>query len=764
MFFRALGRVFRAVRGPFHRPLEPLLWLASVVSARRVWSGTETLERAAARARMDARLAKMHPARRALPLIAVLAQWKADGARWQVVPAYIGTGLCMTVSAAGSRLPLWVRRCAAFGGGATTAVSVASGILIPVFRMPKPTGPYKVGKRTLEWTDKSRKSWLLKSKGRGSFPEHRKLMANVWYPACEDGLKGLKHVKQANWLEPKLARSLAISFFAPGWCVNYFRLVRMEAYEDAPVASGKFPVIMFSHSFSGMKEQNSALLQELASWGYIVVTVDHPHDAALVLYPDGSTADFRGYDMPNDKVPFDWWKFRNTHLRWRALDVLHALDQAIAMNDDEENDFYGRFDVTRVAAIGHSFGGAAVGMLSQMDPRIKCVIMLDPWMWPFGYERMMQGLPCPLLAFEAPRFLGNRDIFCVSNSEMISTLCARTAPAACSKEVEPKRLFDILERVDESSSESELNKEAREASESTEDDKRREGRDAERTSVDGRPPSPGRPPRHPRRSNGADSNDGMQFTKGMGLAASRNSSWGSFMSADEMRDPSGVAFKAVIEQTMHFDFTDLAMVAPFTSRLLGVVAVGGYEIHELSTAACLRFLHAYNHPHNDTHILSAEELDAQARAIYPGPWKGCAFDERVKGDAHDPKRQSTPLKTVRDEMMRMPSTGWEKKGGICRWVPTNEFTLDPERPWTDEQNREVRWLCAETEDKGVQLSDRDLHCMFPTRTPMSTRGAIKAYRECDDVFPEPEKLAWLSQALLDGDASESMPNYDALRP
>lgn len=236
------------------------------------------------------------------------------------------------------------------------------------------------------------------------------------------------------------------------------------------------------------------------------------------------------------------------------------------------------------------------------------------------------------------------------------------------------------------------------------------------------------------------------------------------MSADGMRDPSGVAFKAVIEQTMHFDFTDLAMVAPFTSRLLGVVAVGGYEIHELSTAACLRFLHAYNHPHNDTHILSAEELDAQARAIYPGPWKGCAFDERVKGDAHDPKRQSTPLKTVRDEMMRMPSTGWEKKGGICRWVPTNEFTLDPERPWTDEQNREVRWLCAETEDKGVQLSDRDLHCMFPTRTPMSTRGAIKAYRECDDVFPEPEKLAWLSQALLDGDASESMPNYDALRP
>ena len=60
----------------------------------------------------------------------------------------------------------------------------------------------------------------------------------------------------------------------------------------------------------GMKEQNSALLQEMASWGHIVVAVDHPHDAALVLYPDGSTADFRGYDMPKESEPRNWWRFR----------------------------------------------------------------------------------------------------------------------------------------------------------------------------------------------------------------------------------------------------------------------------------------------------------------------------------------------------------------------------------------------------------------------------------------------------------------------
>ena len=33
--------------------------------------------------------------------------------------------------------------------------------------------------------------------------------------------------------------------------------------------------------------------------------------------------------MPNDTVPFNWWKFRNQHLRWRALDVAFALDQVV---------------------------------------------------------------------------------------------------------------------------------------------------------------------------------------------------------------------------------------------------------------------------------------------------------------------------------------------------------------------------------------------------------------------------------------------------
>ena len=230
--------------------------------------------------------------------------------------------------------------------------------------------------------------------------------------------------KRAHWLDPKMAATLAESFAMPAWIVNYFRLVKMEAIEDAPVAdpprsrtrreksrrrrptnedgaensirSRGFPVVLFSHSFTGVKEQNSALLQEIASWGHIVVAVDHPHDAALVLYPDGSTADFRGYDMPKESEPRNWWRFRHEHARWRALDLAHALERTVELSFDERSPLRGKIDLSRVACVGHSFGGAAAVMLAQMDPRITRRRRAGPVDVAAGARDRDGGVPLPV--------------------------------------------------------------------------------------------------------------------------------------------------------------------------------------------------------------------------------------------------------------------------------------------------------------------------------------------------------------------------------
>ena len=71
--------------------------------------------------------------------------------------------------------------------------------------------------------------------------------------------------------------------------------------------------------------------------------------------------------------------------------------------------------------------------------------------------------------------------------------------------------------------------------------------------------------------------------------------------AEMQRDPSGVAFKAVLAKTMHFDFTDIAMELRAAATLFGVVGVGGREVHDVTSAATLRFLRMFNLPRDPDH-------------------------------------------------------------------------------------------------------------------------------------------------------------------
>ena len=691
--FKFTVKLFHFLRNPLNRPLEPLLWLASTVSAKRAFKSS-SLPAADGERKKTQILGN-----RLFPAAVVLVQAKLDGTRWQVVPAYLGTGLTVLVDTLDAKLkirvPNVVRKTSSVIGFATAFSSVFAGLFIPVFRMPKPTGPHKVGKRRFYWQDKTRKSWIRPDHPRRKkLPAHRKLMADIWYPAeLEEKMQKMeeennnnnndesnsnkrynsttrKNRKKINWLEPDLARAVAISFWAPGWVVNYFRLVRMDASDIPHVATephpegsyadeitGKFPIVVFSHSFSGMKEQNSALLQELASWGHICVAADHPHDAALVLYPDGSSADFRGYDQPEEMRPKMWWKFRHRHLKYRTLDLQFVLDRLLELNEDKEDPLYNTMDDTRIAAVGHSFGGAASGMLAQLDKRVTSVIMLDPWMWPMGRSCVQKGIPVPLLVFEAPRFLGNRDIFCIDNDYSSSTLALATAPQCAG----------ICENSDNSidngtSSSLPQPKAIDFVDISTTDEQDDEDENSSRTL---------RPPLPPLHINSTSSNNEVSSVGGGGGSQSVSNSFidkqimkhslSSVSIADSLAEsdyeffgrnsrddrnidddfeyapPSGVCYKAVLEETMHFDYTDLAMVAPLTTRLLGMIAVGGSEVHDVISRASLRFLHAHNKPRRK-HVVTAsnvpvyefeaETLMQRTRMLHPGPWPGCPADEK----------------------------------------------------------------------------------------------------------------------------------------
>ncbi len=159
----------------------------------------------------------------------------------------------------------------------------------------------------------------------------------IWYPAVEgttgtetydvrdfvgDGIRGL------------LTGDVPSTFSYP-------------AGRDADVADGAFPVVMFSHGFTGMRVQSSLLTSTMASWGMIVVSVDHPSRAmenVLTGTASGDRAD-------------------------AVDDLLQGLELITAEGADTASRFSGHVDAEKVIAVGHSAGGGTV-LNAANDERI----------------------------------------------------------------------------------------------------------------------------------------------------------------------------------------------------------------------------------------------------------------------------------------------------------------------------------------------------------------------------------------------------------
>lgn len=48
-----------------------------------------------------------------------------------------------------------------------------------------------------------------------------------------------------------------------------------------------YPLLIFSPGYERTRLLYGALAQAVAKAGYVVVTIDHPYDADIILYPDG---------------------------------------------------------------------------------------------------------------------------------------------------------------------------------------------------------------------------------------------------------------------------------------------------------------------------------------------------------------------------------------------------------------------------------------------------------------------------------------------
>lgn len=79
------------------------------------------------------------------------------------------------------------------------------------------------------------------------------------------------------------------SFGLPGNLFDHLGLQFCESVQQPTrKCRGQFPTVLYSPGLGNSRLIYGARARSLASQGYVVVTVDHPYDAAVVEFPDGS--------------------------------------------------------------------------------------------------------------------------------------------------------------------------------------------------------------------------------------------------------------------------------------------------------------------------------------------------------------------------------------------------------------------------------------------------------------------------------------------
>ena len=240
---------------------------------------------------------------------------------------------------------------------------------IPERPFAPPTGPHAIGMTEYRWVDESRPERFTRDPD-----DLRSVAVRVWYPTDEEG-EGDTGEGGAMYVQD-------MAEFGDGQDFVPVTHVRTNAIQDAAPASGPFPVLVYNHGGGWTRFTSTFTTEELASHGYVVVSVGHNGFNKTQFLPDGSSvvADSLNFpeptgDLYNDAITS--WGFLDEHAfpEWVA-DAAFVIDQLEALNAGD-GPFAGGLDLDRIGMYGWSFGGATSIEMSTVDERVKAAIDHD---------------------------------------------------------------------------------------------------------------------------------------------------------------------------------------------------------------------------------------------------------------------------------------------------------------------------------------------------------------------------------------------------
>lgn len=240
--------------------------------------------------------------------------------------------------------------------GLTVRSALAQNSIVGV---PIPEGQSKVGTRVIDLIDSGRNDPYLANGAKREIP------VRFWYPASltED-------CKPAEYTPPKVWNyfSKLVGVLLPEVVTN--------SCSDAPITEGAHPVVVFTPGYTATFTDYTFIFEDLASRGYVVASVDHTYEATAVELPGGRlVASVFGSHLGGKLRGDDQALSFATSVR--LGDLKFVVNELQRLNLQVNNSFAGKLDMSRIAVVGHSMGGATAFLALEQEARFRAGVIID---------------------------------------------------------------------------------------------------------------------------------------------------------------------------------------------------------------------------------------------------------------------------------------------------------------------------------------------------------------------------------------------------
>lgn len=274
-------------------------------------------------------------------------------------------------------------------------ISLILALIFPVFNLPKPTGEFNVGvtKRTL--VNNKRDLFFNNS-------SDKRLNISIWYPI--DPIKGDKEVPYSN--KSKIySKWLAKSLELPSFIFSHTNLIKTNSFLDKNISNKQlpYPVVIFSHAMFSVLNQNTILFEQLASNGYIVISISHTYESSVTIFSDDDYIPYSErlmelyYKELKTLYPIMAKRFNEENIETknelakefiessiipakmidiRVQDINFIINKLVELNNNDPI-LHDSISIDDIGVMGHSLGGAAAFKTLLVNPSIKAGINID---------------------------------------------------------------------------------------------------------------------------------------------------------------------------------------------------------------------------------------------------------------------------------------------------------------------------------------------------------------------------------------------------